>query len=126
MVISFYELCVGAAMVVAALVYVGIFAIRDRSQQRPLHIVASMIEEQRPSTVGALCIALLLIWNIGAAYGFARAAKISIVATAMTSTPYLLIWVAGNQVLSLGVLLGRKRRYVILQEDDAHRRHSWC
>lgn len=92
-------------------------ALRKRSAERAsLVVVAQLVERDSASAMGGFSALLMVVWNaLAVMFLFSGSAR-----GAIQEAVVGLIWIAGNQVLSLGVLLGRDRRYDVIQRQEHH------
>lgn len=71
------------------------------------------VEHARFTGGGILCLILLVLWNIALAAGFVFGTRV-----AVSEIAFALVWLGGNQMIGLGVLIGRRRAFVAQRAPD--------
>lgn len=99
-------------LLIAALIALWIVSfIRRRRFEREMIATAEFIEESYLNFWGGVSAIALFLWNV-----IGIAMLTGNLKTVFQEVAALLLWIGGNQILIMGVMVGRRRRFVMRQK----------
>jgi hypothetical protein len=109
-----WAVAAGAVLLLLVMMAHSYWKKRQRAELEGPGAAAFLIEDVRVTGAGQFCAVMLALHNLGILLFWSAGAR-----SAVQEAVIGLIWIAGNQLWSLGVMLGRRRTFVMRRPPEA-------